>query len=91
MPRQRIAARKLAVALRTDVRPLARVQFAVPLEVVQPAEPHLARVADVGLLLGVREEVRLEVVVPRELRVAVGALVFLVRRGARGEAGHGET
>jgi hypothetical protein len=53
------------------------MQFAVALEVVQPAESHLARLADEWFLVAVRKQMALQVVVSSELGLAVRALVFL--------------
>jgi hypothetical protein len=53
--RQRIPAGKLSVTARADVRLLARVQLAVPLEIMEPAKPHLTGLAKVRLLLAVCE------------------------------------
>ena len=54
---QSVAARKLAAALGAHVRPLARVQLRVALEVVQAAEAGLADIAQERLLVRMGEQV----------------------------------
>ncbi|GJC91836.1 hypothetical protein ColKHC_00662 [Colletotrichum higginsianum] len=56
---QRIAPGKLAIALGTYVRLLAGVEFAVTLQIMETPKPHVALLADIRLLLAMREEMAL--------------------------------
>ena len=58
------------------MRPLSRVEFRVPLQVVQSAKARVARLTQIRLLVTVGEQVTLEIVVPRELRGAVRTFVL---------------
>jgi hypothetical protein len=62
------------------VRPLARVQFHMPFEIVEAAETGIAVLAQVWLLVAMRKKMTLEIVVAREFRRTVWAFVFLIRR-----------
>jgi len=55
--RQGIAPRKSAPALGADMWPLTGVEFGVSLQIVEPAEPGLARLTHIWLLLAVGQQV----------------------------------
>jgi hypothetical protein len=74
---QRVATCKLPVALWADMRLFSRMQFAVTFEIMETPESHLAILTDVGLFLAMRKKMALQIVMSRELGIAVGALVFL--------------
>lgn len=75
---QRITSRKFPPTLIAGMRPFSRMQFGVTLEVVQAAESRLACLTDVRLFLTVRQQMALQVVMPREVRGAIWAFVSLV-------------
>jgi hypothetical protein len=64
---QGIAPSESAPALGADMRPLAGMEFRVSLQIVEPAEPGLARLTHVWLLLAVGQQVAFEVMMPRKL------------------------
>jgi hypothetical protein len=72
-----ITTSKLSIALWADMRLLAGVQFAVPLQVMKTAKAHLAFGANVRFFLAVCQQMALKIVMARELGVAVGAFMLL--------------
>jgi hypothetical protein len=79
MSRKRIATSELAVTLGTYMRTFTGVQFSMTLEIVKSAEAHITGLADVWLLLTVRQQVTLEIMMTREFCLTVGTFVFLLR------------
>jgi len=65
--RQRIPPCESPTTLVAGVRPFARVQLRVTLQVVQTPEARLTRLAHIWLFLAVRQQVALEIVMASEI------------------------
>lgn len=91
MTGQSIAASEFPAAAVTFVGTLTGVEFGVTFEVVESAETRLTGLADIGLFLGVSEEMGFEVVMASEGLVAVVAGVAAARSagGGGGKGGCG--
>jgi hypothetical protein len=83
VPRESITTSESAATLEAGVWPFASVQFRVAFQIVQTAEPGLARGTFVRLFLAVGQKMALEIVVPRKVSRAIRALVSLGRRRLR--------
>lgn len=83
---KRIPTGEATPTLIASMRPLPGVELGMPLQIMQSSESGLARLADIWLLLTVRQQVTLQIVVSRKVRGAIRAFVSLIGSGRLGTA-----